>query len=491
MDNKTENDDDNAGIDVILTDDVEKGPHCVHGPTLLFEKVCRGEKGRRFYACSACRDRKDCNFFQWEDEKVSEARRLAREAENRSKRPSFSHLEYCTRFRTFVSLSLEEKRFCQDCELLLLPGEHEDHSSHASRTVTTAELRRPSMLLRPLDNKKSNAQFLFTDRSSHFLLETLAALGYRKLLCVGTPRLQELIKLRNLEHPSDPIRSLLLDMDFRYAQFYSQEEFSHYNMFNHHFFDGQAPRALLQTFLTESGGGKAVMVADPPFGGLVKPLANSFSLISRMWRKAQNSDNGIPDMPMIWIFPYFFEPRILECLPCLTMLDYQVDYDNHPLYKHGKTGRKRSPVRIFTNISPTDFVLPEEEGYRFCSVCQRFVWLLNKHCDQCNICPSKDGREWKHCSACRKCVKPSWRHCRACGRCALPDHPCGAAEGRRGCFSCGSLEHKHRACPHKDSPRLRSDTKRSVGNISRPPSLKPQTKAKSGAAHTVQKRKKR
>lgn len=31
-------------------------------------------------------------------------------------------------------------------------------------------------------------------------------------------------------------------------------------------------------------------------------------------------------MPMIWIFPYFFEPRILECLPCLTMLDYQVNH---------------------------------------------------------------------------------------------------------------------------------------------------------------------
>lgn len=28
-------------------------------------------------------------------------------------------------------------------------------------------------------------------------------------------RLQELIKLRNLECPGDPIRSLLLDMDFR------------------------------------------------------------------------------------------------------------------------------------------------------------------------------------------------------------------------------------------------------------------------------------
>lgn len=70
---------------------------------------------------------------------------------------------------------------------------------------------------------------------------------------------------------------------------------------------------------------------------------------------------------------------------------------------------------------------------RFCSVCQRFVWILNKHCDKCKICPSKveeprlkfdfrslpqtafmldpslsvqDGQEWKHCSACRKCVKP-------------------------------------------------------------------------------------
>lgn len=29
-------------------------------------------------------------------------------------------------------------------------------------------------------------------------------------------------------------------------------------------------------------------------------------------------------MPMVWIFLYFFEPRILECLPSFTMLDYQV-----------------------------------------------------------------------------------------------------------------------------------------------------------------------
>lgn len=46
-------------------------------------------------------------------------------------------------------------------------------------------------------------------------------------------------------------------------------------------------------------------------------------------------------------------------------LSHQVDYDNHPLYKHGKTGRKQSPVRLFTNIFPKDIVLPKEEGYRY------------------------------------------------------------------------------------------------------------------------------
>lgn len=44
---------------------------------------------------------------------------------------------------------------------------------------------------------------------------------------------------------------------------------------------------------------------------------------------------------------------------------HQVDYDNHPLYKHRKTGSKLSPVRLFTNIPPKDVVLPKDEGYRY------------------------------------------------------------------------------------------------------------------------------
>ncbi|KAF7644414.1 hypothetical protein LDENG_00222410 [Lucifuga dentata] len=272
------------------------------------------------------------------------------------------------------------------------------------------------------------------------------------------------------------MKSLLLDIDFRYAQFYDQEEFCHYNMFNHHFFGGKASGEALQAFLRAPEGENIVMVADPPFGGLVKPLANSFSLISQTWKKLQSSSSSNMDMSMIWIFPYFFEPRILECLPTFTMLDYQVDYENHPLYKHGKTGRKQSPVRLFTNICPKDVVLPKDEGYRFCSVCQRYVCSLNRHCAKCNTCPSKDGRAWKHCSACEKCVKPSWRHCRSCGRCALPDHPCGKDPGNEGCFICGSLKHRRKVCPQRDARRTKAPK---GGNKNCP--LKSKANRKSGA----------
>lgn len=127
-----------------------------------------------------------------------------------------------------------------------------------------------------------------------------------------------------------------------------------------------------------------------------------------------------------------------------------------------------------------------------------FIPCLIKACFINSLSPPclQDGREWRHCSTCEKCVKPctslyaqlrqmqyyveidtwllhakcsnifsgvylfkisalqAWRHCRSCGRCCLPDHPCGRAGGREGCFNCGSLEHKHRACPLKDTHRV-------------------------------------
>ncbi|XP_053314317.1 rRNA N6-adenosine-methyltransferase ZCCHC4 isoform X2 [Spea bombifrons] len=435
------------GIQVLLTQESrEIAPHCPHGPTLLFVKVSQGkEEGRKFYACSACRDRKDCRFFQWEDEKVSQDRLLAREQFNRSHQPPLSHVQYMSRFQEYIQLPLSKRKFCRECQQLLLPEDWDGHlGHHVIGDISVSHLRRPTQLLHPLENKKANAQYLFADRSCSFLVDTILNLGFKRVLCVGTPRLHELLRLRASAENQLHMKSLLLDIDFRYSQFYNENEFCHYNMFNHHFFGGEAAQSICQKFLREDDGRGVIMVTDPPFGGLVEPLAFSFKRLRDLHRGASNT--GLKVLPLFWIFPYFFESRIVRCFPEFSMLDYQVDYDNHTLYKHGKTGRKQSPVRIFTDIPPELMVLPASEGYRLCSLCKRYVSAENRHCDKCNSCTSKDGRSWKHCDLCEKCVKPSWIHCSSCDRCALPNHSCGSLES--GCFLCGEKGHKLRSCPH-------------------------------------------
>ncbi|KAG7461949.1 hypothetical protein MATL_G00196600 [Megalops atlanticus] len=226
-----------------------------------------------------------------------------------------------------------------------------------------------------------------------------------------------------------------------YSQFYSEDEFCHYNMFNHHFFNGEPAEAVYKAFLRQDDGEKVVMVTDPPFGGLVKPLAHSFSRISDTWKSLQTPENSGQEMPMVWIFPYFFESRILECFPSFSMMDYQVDYDNHPLYKHGKTGRKQSPSGSSqTCVHGT-------------SSCQRMRATGSAQRAR-DMCPLETGTVQNVEHALQRtggsgdtvsCVR-TWLHCPVCERCALPDHPCG--RGQAGCFSCGSQEHKRRACPH-------------------------------------------
>uniref|UniRef100_A0A8D0H762 rRNA N(6)-adenosine-methyltransferase ZCCHC4 n=1 Tax=Sphenodon punctatus TaxID=8508 RepID=A0A8D0H762_SPHPU len=433
-----------SGVAVLLDrEPAAPAPCCPHGPALLFVKISQGkEEGRRFFACSACRDRKDCNFFQWEDEKVSEARISARKESNQSRLPSLSHRENMERYKQFALLPQSKRRLCQGCQQLLLPDEWGKHSTHeVLKDISMAQLKKPSQLLLPLENKKTNAQYLFADRSCQFLLDLIIALGFRRVLCVGTPRLHELIHFKASQEQKPHVESLLLDIDFRYAQFYTEEDFCHYNMFNHYFFGGEAAREVCRKFLHQNKGEGIIMVTDPPFGGLVEALAFGFQKLIAMWRERQEEE-----LSVFWIFPYYFESRILEFFPSFSMLDYQVDYDNHALYKHGKTGRKQSPVRIFTNLSPSMIVLPAAEGYRFCSLCQRYVSSENQHCEICNSCTSKDGRRWNHCFLCKKCVKPSWSHCSTCNRCALPGHNCESINV--GCFICGAMGHKRSGCPN-------------------------------------------
>ena len=93
------------------------------------------------------------------------------------------------RYLKFIELPLSQRRFCQGCQQLLLPDDGEQHREHqVVGDISITQLRRPSQLLYPLENKKTNAQYLFTDRSCLFLVDLLSALGFRRVLCVGTPR---------------------------------------------------------------------------------------------------------------------------------------------------------------------------------------------------------------------------------------------------------------------------------------------------------------
>lgn len=48
---------------------ISNNPMCPHGPSILFSRVDSKGGKENFFACSACRDRKDCQFYLEEDEK--------------------------------------------------------------------------------------------------------------------------------------------------------------------------------------------------------------------------------------------------------------------------------------------------------------------------------------------------------------------------------------------------------------------------------------
>lgn len=347
----------------------------------------------------------------------------------RDNQPQLDRSDFDERLSSFKSLGPAERCVCTTCGVICAATDLEAHSDHGVQSgVSEGELSKPTRLLMPVDNKKSQAQFFFSDSSCQLILSELQRLEYSHVLCIGTPRLHETLLNSN-------VKSLLLDVDHRYAQFYSSSQYLQYNMFNNFFYE---PTGLdtCRHFISAQPDSLAIVV-DPPFGGLVQVLAHS---IRKLWNVAGK------ELPTFLVFPYFMESHMLAALPSLRMMDYQVTYANH---KHFSSERKKpSPVRVFTNLPPPGLQLPASEGYWLCATCNSYSAQGNAHCLDCGACTSKDGRHYSHCEQCGVCVKPGRVHCSVCHKCELPVHHCGPSV-RAGCHVCGSLEHKRRDCPEK------------------------------------------
>ncbi|XP_023234754.1 zinc finger CCHC domain-containing protein 4-like [Centruroides sculpturatus] len=439
------------GVDLVIQEDISSNPRCSHGPTLLFTKFVKDARktGRRFYACSACRDRKECQFFQWEDEKMSSCRKNHWENELKKTQNKLSHKQCIKRMKQILKLQESERRFCKTCFCFVLPNEQKAHGQHVVCCVKQEELRKPSNFVLPVINNKKEAQFFFSENTVKFLIESIELLGYERCLCIGTPRIHEHIHSKC----ESSLKSLLLDLDERYKIFYNQETFCHYNMFNNYFFDGEESEKIFYDYLNDD---KIVVLLDPPFGGHVDALMQTYKTISRKW----TSITGVKtELPILLFNPYFMEPRLTEAMPSLVMMDYKVQYINHSSFHNNQKGRKfGSPVRIFTNIEAKYFKLPDDD-YRYCKICKRYVARENKHCFKCNACTSKDGRPYKHCDICKRCVKESYVHCNNCNLCVLINHKCELIQRESSCHVCGDPGHKRKNCPKIESLKRKIQNK--------------------------------
>ncbi|XP_011165314.2 rRNA N6-adenosine-methyltransferase ZCCHC4 [Solenopsis invicta] len=442
-------------------------PQCPHGPTLLLGRYVKNEL-KRFYVCSACRDRKLCRFYLKYGQELSKSQKHMWELESKKYTQRYVHRELYIRFNKLKMEPVENRCYCHNCEKLIFKFEKDKHTDHeVTENLTDYQLHHPTELLKPLENAKKEAQYLFSKKSTENIINMLSKLGAKQILCIGTPRIHEYI----IEHYTDRISSLLLDFDGRFHNFFGPLEFCWYNLFNHHFFNKYAV-TVLKVFLTQNEGRDTYLICDPPFGGRLEPISYTIKTISDLHRTLNRrfyNDNDNFFLKVMFIFPYFMEHIMREKsnpvhetggLRNLNMSDYKVDYDNHPLFISEKHGRKQgSPVRIFTNIPLNLLELPSSDGYKFCQDCEKWVSGENKHCKKCKECTSKDGQTYKHCDICKRCVKPTWKHCQICKRCILEKHTCGPIPNIVGrCFNCDKLGHTKKECLNLFSTEVRIET---------------------------------
>ncbi|XP_050547181.1 rRNA N6-adenosine-methyltransferase ZCCHC4-like isoform X2 [Daktulosphaira vitifoliae] len=379
-----------------------------YGPTILFS---RGLDGKKFYSCAAYRDKKKCSFFLWENQS---GEKYVQQFERDPIISKMIRFKLQSRLKFVKSLNQENRIYCHKCNELLPKSEkhlHLEHEDFLQENIDDFKLSRPSQLLRPFQESKRESQYFFTDSTINAFLNMFKSLNIKYVVCIGAPTIHEQIVCK-----VPVLKSILLDIDHRYLQFYQCNDFRWFNLFNCYILEECDTKEILVDLLSKEDS-MAVLI-DPPFGGRLEPIAYTMKKFDDI--RLKHNKNFLTKF---LILPYFMERYVKSCLPEMSMLDYKVDYSNHK--KFNDTGRnKGSPIRLFTNANQSKIPLPSDENYHFCEECNRWVSGENNHCYQCGGCMSKNGRKYIHCNLCKKCVKCTWKHCKKCKKCCLPDHRC-------------------------------------------------------------------
>lgn len=168
---------DKISIDFVK-ENPKNNPHCSHGPTLLF---CRDVKGQRkkFYACAACRDRKDCSFFLWEDDKKRYKEDFWKQKEKEQLR-GINHKKKFLMKQEIKKSTPSTRIYDYTCMKLLSSNSMKKHKDHELlQGISDAQLDTPSEWLPALDNSKREAQYLFSKKSVEDIVDVFKILGYR------------------------------------------------------------------------------------------------------------------------------------------------------------------------------------------------------------------------------------------------------------------------------------------------------------------------
>jgi Probable N6-adenine methyltransferase len=215
----------------VVIEDVNNHPHCPHGPTILFDR-----DGDKFFACSYCRDKTECNFYMRATDWPSDNRRIL-QIVKKNKRPDS--------ITASISHSTSDISFCDSCLKLVNTPDEEHHRDHKLLPLSQHAIDFPTSFLPPLSNDKCEAQYFFALPTLRTFEQIFRKANINKVVCIGAPRLHEFLKNQC------GIKSVLLDIDQRFRWFNDEKTYFHYNMFNDHFFDGEASRNAFEEFLKE------------------------------------------------------------------------------------------------------------------------------------------------------------------------------------------------------------------------------------------------